>query len=253
MAKVLTGVQVRLVTNPDDFDKTGYTQYEVRGDSAKIYVVTVDSEGLWSCSCPSNTFRGLCYHIQMIRMELERVAYLNRMPKIAPVVVNARDFERYYGQDRFIAEPIYGGPRQYVTFGRWVFLGKQNRKQWCLPGYLRLAGTMLEGTWDNYGRPRGQGIFRIIDCLSYKGLDYRLSPLALRREMAERILEKWCPSDVALTEYEFTLDGKEELMAKYGVCVLKDINSSYDLTNKSPRAWMVRARKKNDGRTDKEE
>jgi hypothetical protein len=247
MAEVLTGVQVRFLTNPDDFDKTGYTQYEVRGDSPTIYVVTVDSEGLWSCSCPSNTFRGLCYHIQMIRMELERVMILSRIPKIAPVIVNDRDFGRYYKQDRFVAEPIYGGPRQFVTFGRWVYLGKVNRRVWCLPGHLRLAGTVLEGTWDNYGRPKGQGIFRIIDCLSHKGIDYRLSPLALRREMAERVLSKWCPSHVAMTEYEFTAEGKAELMAKYGVCILKDINSSYDLANKSPRAWMMKARK-SDGR-----
>jgi hypothetical protein len=242
MAKVLTGVQVKLATDPDDYDKTGYTKYEVRGDSAMIYVVTVDSEGLWSCSCPSSTFRGLCYHIQMIRTELERIAILNRIPKIAPVIVNARDFERYYNQGRFIAEPLYGGPRQFVTFGRWIYLDKNRRKEWCLPGHLRLAGTVLEGAWDNYGRPRGRGVFRVIDCLCYKGIDYRLSPLALRREMAERALHKWCPSHVALTEYEFTPEGKAELMAKYGVCMLKDINSPYDLANRSPRAWMVKAR-----------
>lgn len=204
MAEVLKGIKVKIVTPPRQFHKTCYTKYEVRGDSPMIYVVTVDSEGLWSCSCPSSTYRGLCYHIQMIRMEMERFAILNRLPPIKPVPVDPKDFARYYTQDRFIAEPIYGGPRQFVTFGRWIYLGKLNKKVWCLPGYIKLAGTVLEGTWDNYGRPKGRGIFRVIDCIQHKGIDFSLSPLAILREMAERVLEKWCPSNVALTEYEFT-------------------------------------------------
>lgn len=242
MAEIVTGVQVRLVSDPRKFDVTGITRYEVRGDSPTIYVVTVDSEGLWTCSCPSNMYRGLCYHVQMIRMELERDIILQRIPRVSPTKVSAPDFERYYMRDRFLAEPIYGGPRQFITFGRWVYLNRTKRKDWCLPGWLRFAGTVLEGTWDNYGKRAGQGLFRVIDCLMYKGLNHSLSPLALRRELAEKVLSKWCPPCVAMAEYEFTQEGKAELLAKWGSVMLKDINSTYDLTNRSPRAWMVKGR-----------
>lgn len=236
--KIKKGIKIEVIKEKGE-DRSNYTRYWVRGEGCNLYMITVDSENLWTCTCESNIFRGLCYHILMIKTELERRILTKRMHKINPVCVNRRDFDNYFNSERFIAEPIYGGPRQFVIFGRFIYRGGKKEMEWCLPGHIKLAGTILEGLWDCYGKKRGMEIFRICDCLFYKGLDYRFSPLAIRREMAERVIKVWRPPMVRLTDYEYSLEGKNELMNQWGSVLLKDINSTYDLTEKSPRAWMV--------------
>ena len=246
MARIHRGVWVKRRRVINSF----HTQFWVKGNSGSAYIVNVDEQGLYTCSCRGNKFHWSCYHVLMLKTELERIKLVRELEQLKPkpISVDDPDFTKYMRLPRFVSEPIYPGPRMYVVFGCWVYLGIHRKRSWEVGDYTRLAGTVIEGTWDNYGVRKGRGIFRVFDCPIYKGIDYRLSPLGIRRDMAEKVIKEWKPKSVELGEWEYTPEGKQVLMGKWGCCVLKDVNSTYALEGKSPRAWMIKGGRKKYGK-----
>ena len=229
--------------SPKDSD---ITYFRVRGDdSMHIRTISVDAEGLWLCSCPSNRFRGICYHVNVIQFELERVRLLKQLKemRIDPALVGIEEFRKYFALQRFVAEPHYGLHRQYLLIARWVYLDNTRREDWSFEGMLRWAGTVLEGVWDKSDKKSPK--FRVFDCLYSKGIDHRYSPLGLRRELAEEAVKALSVPAVMLSDYEYTVEAKQDLVMKHGIIILKDVNSTYDNNGKSPRSWMVQVEDNN--------
>jgi uncharacterized Zn finger protein len=61
--RLLTEGRIRVLSaNEDD----GFLAAEVRGDSARVYVVSYESGGGgWSCDCPT---RGVCSHLRAVQL-----------------------------------------------------------------------------------------------------------------------------------------------------------------------------------------
>lgn len=246
MARVIRDVKFTCETPPELYERTGLTRFRVRGaGSSKVRRVTVDREGLWTCSCPSSKYRGVCYHVNALQFELERVSVMKRLleARIDPAIVDSHEFDYYYTREQFIAEPLYKGPRQFLLIARYLYLDLQKQTRWYHPSLLPLAGTVLEGAWDSYGSKSRR--FKIFDCLYHKGLDYRFSPLGIRRDLAANAVAQLrrVSDEIEVARYEHSPEGKEALMAAYGTVILKDVNSLYDRRGKSPRGWMLRGRR----------
>jgi hypothetical protein len=241
VAKLKKKFRLKCLTPPAEFERTGYTRYQVRGDnSPHLRLVRVDREGLWTCTCKSNRFRGMCYHVNMIQFEIERIPILNRLNQLRhePATVDTIDFEQYFSQQRFVAEPAYKGVRQYILIAQHVWLDKLHKAEWEFKDFHRFAGTVLEGVWDGSKKPR----FRVFDCIYHKGLCLKNSPLAFRRDLAESTVAAMKIEEIQLTDYEYDIAGKQNLLLTCGAVVLKDVASPYDLSGKSPRCWMMAKR-----------
>lgn len=243
MARLKTGLLVQRLTECRRYADQTFTQFRVRGpDSPYIHTVTVDREALWSCDCQSNRFRGICYHVNLIQFEMERNYLLQKLKAMRhdPAVVFPDEFNFYMAMPRFVAEPLYEGPRQYLLLARYVYLGGKRRAPWETGlRHIRLAGTILEGVWDAYEHNPPK--FRVFDCLYYKGLNHVHSFLALRRELAEQVVQELANPDVIMTEYASDPADKEKMLQNWGVVLLKDIRGPYDLSEKSPRHLMLRS------------
>jgi len=248
MATIRRKVKIHRLTPSSEYDKTPSTIFMVRGDSPAIYKVRVDGAGLYSCSCKSGKFRGFCYHVEMVRMEKERIRIINKLypPTLSPT--HDVDFNDYFSQERFIAEPLFSGPTEYITFGRYVHLGKIRRQDWEIPGYLRLAGTILVATWDDLNMGRATKdlfrILRVFDCVYQRGVDLRNTPLAFRRDFMEELCKQWSPPGVAVVPCAASQEDKQKLVLAHKNIVLKDIASPWDLSDRSPRAWVIKGSKK---------
>jgi uncharacterized Zn finger protein len=61
--RLLVEGRIRILAASDD---AGYVSAEVRGDSARVYIVSHEaSNGGWGCDCPT---RGLCSHIRAVQL-----------------------------------------------------------------------------------------------------------------------------------------------------------------------------------------
>jgi uncharacterized Zn finger protein len=59
--RLLVEGRVRILSANED---QGYVSAEVRGDSARIYIVTFEAEG-WRCDCPT---LGVCSHQKAVQL-----------------------------------------------------------------------------------------------------------------------------------------------------------------------------------------
>ncbi len=60
--RLLVEGRVRVISAHED---DGYVSAEVRGDSARIYVIFYDADHGWECGCPTV---GVCSHIRAVQL-----------------------------------------------------------------------------------------------------------------------------------------------------------------------------------------
>lgn len=60
--RLLLEGRVRVLQVSDD---EGFVSAEVRGDSARVYIVNYELAGGWRCDCPT---RGVCSHIRAVML-----------------------------------------------------------------------------------------------------------------------------------------------------------------------------------------
>ncbi len=232
------GVVITRITSIADYATSAYTRYKVIGLNGGVYTITVDSGGLCSCTCQASKFRGDCYHVAILQMEFNKESLLHHLKPIEPVSISKVDFARYYAQERFVAERIFLGQQQYLVFGHKVYLQDKPTPRWQFNEFQRYAGTILEGAWERKGVDK----FYLFDCPFFKGQDLTHSSLAERRDKLEGVFNKFKHPSIALSPYVYTPEDKKLMESTYGNILLKDVTATYNLTGKSPRAFMIKAR-----------
>lgn len=251
MARIRTDGYVKQVARGVWLEKLSdhrrVTIFEVRGQNSKhIRQVVVDCDGLWSCSCRGNRFRGMCYHVEIVKTNASRAALIKRLEKMrrSPAVLSAKEFDSYFMLDRFIAEPIHAWPI-LVTISDKVFVGNSLYKEWAHEGIDRYAGTILEGAWQTYGKSRKT--FVVFDLLRSQGLDLTTFPLFQRLEKLQEILPK-LRLPVELGEIAKDLPAKQDLLLRNGTVRLRDGAAPFSADGHSPRIILHKERKnKGDG------
>ena len=241
MAKFSRGTLIKCLTSLDDYERHSFTQYRVRGkDSLDSHVVTIDAGGLWTCDCKSARFRGACYHVELVKTEQNRYIYLGRLKPIEAAVIDIGTFDKYFKQERFIAERIYPGERSYMIFGKNIYLQTEKWPAVEFKNFQKFAGTILEGVWDhsNYRKRRH---FYVFDCPFFKGQDLTRSPLYFRREKMEEVTRELDADIILPTPYAIMEEEKTNLVHGRH-CILKDVMSPYDLTGHSIHSWMIAGR-----------
>lgn len=218
------------------------TAFEVRGQNAiHIHKVFVDSDGLWTCSCRSNRFRGQCYHAEIVKTEVNRQALVKRLDTIRrpPAMVPPVEFDEYLLLDRFIAEPIHAWP-VYLVISNRIYLDDKMRRDWYYAGIDRFAGTILEGAWQSYGHKERK--FVVYDLLRWQGLDLTAFPLFQRLERLAEILPL-LKLPIHMAEMAKDIAAKQDLLIRYGVVRLRDGAAPFIADGHSPRAVLHKKRK----------
>lgn len=195
------------------------TQYFVRSSTGTKYMVSVDEDGMWACTCPGGNFRGYCYHVLSIKWNREWRHLVPTLEHIRFTPVSEVEFNRLLEIPRFILQPLPPHNRTFICFARTVWDSHRQADELVTKKSERLAGTVLEG-W------RGKEGYVVWDLLFYKGIDYRQLPLRDRLMRLSDITNEWRAAKEAMMEIDIPL---KRGIKKWscGKVVLRDIAAPY--------------------------